>query len=176
MMGVHDEESGEFFWKTGITSKGISASLITAGKINTSEILIGDPSEPAFRWDNYGITAFDIDWGIGGTLGRPNNSKFVRFDKHGIYGIDGSANGMAWKPSGLDEIDDKATFALTWEGLKVTGDGGITARIGYNNNIVDEEGNVITYGNILNITDNNEKSLMSFSNEGVLKIGGWSVD
>jgi hypothetical protein len=28
------------------------------------------------------------------------------------------------------EIDEKATFALTWEGLKVTGNDGVVARIG----------------------------------------------
>jgi hypothetical protein len=75
----------------------------------------------------------------------------------------------------LAEIDDKATFALTWEGLKVTGDGGITARIGYNSNVVDDEDKVITYGKILNITDASQNSLMSFSNDGILKVGEWSV-
>jgi hypothetical protein len=34
----HDDDG----WKTGITAKGISADLLTAGKINTGEILIAN--------------------------------------------------------------------------------------------------------------------------------------
>jgi hypothetical protein len=125
-MSVQDQESGERVWKTGLTSEGISASLITAGTINAGDISIMNVNEPVFRWDSFGLTAFDAEWGGTSTVGRPNKNKFVRFDKHGIYGIndDGDVivDGLSWKPSSIDEIDDKATFALTWEGLKVTGD------------------------------------------------------
>jgi hypothetical protein len=82
--------------------------------------------EPAFRWDTLGITALS-----------DSSSKFVRFDKHGIYGLnEGGVDGFYWQPEGeleedrLKDIDSKATFALTWEGLKVTGNEGVAARIG----------------------------------------------
>jgi hypothetical protein len=51
-------------------------------------------------------------------------------------------NGATWHPTGLAdkykkaenpalaEIDDNATFSLTWEGLKVTNAKGVTLRIG----------------------------------------------
>jgi hypothetical protein len=69
-----------------------------------------------------------------------NTKKFVRFDKNGIYGINNEPgiDGAVWYPSdnsadgktALQQIDEKATFALTWEGLKVTGEDGVVARMG----------------------------------------------
>jgi hypothetical protein len=45
-------------WTTAITSKGVSASLITAGLVNTKEIQIMNYDKPTFRWDSAGISAF----------------------------------------------------------------------------------------------------------------------
>ena len=144
LFSAEDPETKETRWRTGLTNEGISADLIRAGKIDTGEIQIMAGDQAAFRWDVYGISAYDAPWVDGGgvsTVGNVNTNKFVRFDKHGIYGIDGTANGATWHPTGLDakykykenpalaEIDDKATFALTWQGLKVTGDNAAT-RIG----------------------------------------------
>jgi hypothetical protein len=44
-----------------------------------------------FKWDAYGISAYDAEWE--GTedkkvVGNIDTTKFVRFDKFGIYGID----------------------------------------------------------------------------------------
>jgi hypothetical protein len=121
------DENGEQKWTTGMTTEGISASLVTAGTVNTGTINIMRGDEPAFRWDALGISAFN----------DTDTTKFVRFDKHGIYGIDDeSIDGKIWSPIGgseqtpLEEIGEKAVFALTWEGLKVTGDENVVARIG----------------------------------------------
>lgn len=135
LMGVQDKDSGERVWKTGLTPKGISASLVTAGTLNAGNIAIMNVNDPVFRWDAFGLSAFDTDWYNGDIVSAPNKYKFVRFDKYGIYGINSSENstaidGLSWKPSSQDEIDDNATFALTWEGLKVTGSTGGTARLG----------------------------------------------
>jgi hypothetical protein len=90
--------------------------------------------EPTFRWDAYGISAYDATWFTEGTLSTIsgiNSKKFVRFDKYGVYGMNNSGiDGANWHPSSIDDIDDKATFALTWEGLKVTGNNNGTAHIG----------------------------------------------
>ena len=134
LLSAEDPATREQTWKTGLTSKGISADLITAGKINTGEIQIMSGDEPVFRWDAYGISAYDAVWedtDSESTVSGINSKKFVRFDKHGIYGINNDPNidGANWHPSSQDEIDEKATFALTWEGLKVTKDNA-TARIG----------------------------------------------
>lgn len=143
LMSVEDSETGERKWKTGLTPEGISASLITAGTLNAGKITIMNGEEPVFRWDAFGISAFDIDWINGDISGTTNPYKFVRFDKYGIYGIDqessqnGAIDGRSWKPTSIDEIDQLATFALTWQGLKVTGTQGV-ARIGrQSNNIIE---------------------------------------
>jgi hypothetical protein len=142
LMSVQDEETGERKWKTGLTPEGISASLLTAGTINTGNISIMNGKDATFMWNAYGLSAFDVDWSNGSISGAPNKRKFVRFDKYGIYGINGSGtnsvDGTTWKPSSYDEIDTNATFALTWEGLKVTGNDGAVARIGKLNNSIME--------------------------------------
>jgi hypothetical protein len=112
--------------------------------------------EPVFRWDAYGISAYDATWTTANeisTISGVNSKKFVRFDKNGIYGINNAPgiDGQSWHPKGIDEIDENATFALTWEGLKVTNKYNVgtkdepvwktsTARIG---NYSDENGSTI---------------------------------
>jgi hypothetical protein len=139
------DKNGETKWVTGVTSDGVSASLITAGVLNAGEISIMNYNEPLFRWDSFGLSAFDnsdyTDENGIVVISGVNPNKFVRFDKYGIYGINGGVNGANWHP-GLntedtpqEDIDKKATFALTWDGLKVTGNGG-TAHIGKHNNAI----------------------------------------
>jgi hypothetical protein len=41
-------DAGDTVWKTAITSKGMSADILTAGKINTGEILIYNGNHPTF--------------------------------------------------------------------------------------------------------------------------------
>ena len=118
------DENGEQRWVTGMTTEGISASLVTAGTINTGTINIMNGSDPAFMWNQFGISAFDNE----------TSAKFVRFDKHGLYGINSvdGVDGKVWTPveNAAQEIDSKATFALTWEGMKVTGNENVVARMG----------------------------------------------
>ena len=183
LMGKNDE-NGQFGWKTGLTADGISASLVTAGTINAGVIEIKNAADPVFKWNAFGITAFDTEWHDGNIASQHNPFKFVRFDKHGIYGINSditSVNGESWTPNGAEEIDAKASFALTYEGLKVNGDEGVILRIGRNTNKYDSEGNALS-NKILEITKTDGdgdsatiQSLMSFSNDGTLTVGGWSV-
>jgi hypothetical protein len=135
--------------------------LITAGVVNTGEIALMNYDEPVFRWDTFGISAYDAEWTdteAGSVISNVNSKKFVRFDKYGIYGINevGSIDGANWKPGEIKDINDNATFALTWEGLKVTGNNGTVARIGkYGSNIVDIgsiNGNRITVDTDGNVT------------------------
>jgi hypothetical protein len=178
------DANGQQKWVTGVTSDGVSASLITAGVLNAGEISIMDYDKPTFKWDKFGISAYDALWykdGFGTVISGINTNKFVRFDKHGIYGInDAGINGANWYPTGenydgdpFKEIDDKATFALTWEGLKITGDDGVVARFGKNE--ADEDGKKY----ILKITknqDGTESKLLTFDTNGQLRVGAWSVD
>lgn len=151
LLSAEDPRTKEQTWMTGLTNQGISANLITAGRLNTGEIQIMSGDDATFKWDAYGLSAYDATWyddfatGVQ-TISGVNTKKFVRFDKNGIYGINnvGGIDGKNWHPTGVNysndpqkEIDAKATFALTWEGLKVT-QGAATARIG---NYTDENNN-----------------------------------
>lgn len=146
-------------WSTGITPQGISANKILAGSINTGEISLMNGKDTSFIWNAFGINAFDYEI-ENGTVTNVNKSKFVRFDKNGIYGINGGANADVWTPEDIAEIDSKATFALTWEGLKVTDSNGVVARIG---NI---------HNSIIDITDTNGNSIFKVSNTGGLEVRG----
>ena len=113
-------------WKTMLTPSGINADYINAGKIDASVINIVDGNAPSFSWDKNGINAYSpLVSGQGYDL-----SNFVRFDKYGVYAIDGpkvdaeKTYGKAFDPSNYvgysspeDLIQDKATFSLTREGF-----------------------------------------------------------
>ena len=122
---VSKEENGEIHWSKILDPDGISANQISTGVLNANSIKIMNGDQATFTWDSYGISAYDWDE----TAEIPNYKKFVRFDKNGIYGIDDTVE-AGWVAQDLQEIDHLATFALTWQGLKVTGNNGAVARIG----------------------------------------------
>lgn len=163
LFSAEDPKTKEARWRTGLTNEGISADLIKAGKIDTGEIQIMAGDQAAFRWDAYGISAYNALWNDSGgvsTVGNIDTNKFVRFDKHGIYGIDGTENGATWHPTGLAQIDEKATFALTWEGLKVTGNNSTEARLGKQENY------------IMTVKDQQGKDTFRIGNDGKVEIAG----
>lgn len=118
------DDSGAQIWKSAITAKGINASHITSGSINTAKLTIMNGDEPAFRWDKNGLTAYYFD-----DIFKVNTKQGVRHDKYGIYGFDlnlRDGNGVVtdptkvkeeWIPSSLEEVKEGAQFALTWDGL-----------------------------------------------------------
>ena len=168
LMNTQDPDTGERKWKTGLTPDGITASLVTAGRLNTGEISIMNANDITFKWDSFGITAFDADWSNGAVSGDVDLYKFIRFDKHGIYGINSnynsnslSINGDKWVPTSVQDIDDNATFALTWEGLKVTGNNQGVIRFGKNSN-----GIMTVY------EKNKEKPSFEIANDGSVTIRG----
>jgi hypothetical protein len=156
-------------WMTGITKYGISANLITAGHLDAGVVQIMSGNEPAFRWDAYGLSAYDALWTKTSdisTISGINTKKFVRFDKYGIYGINNAAgvDGASWHPESIAKIDEKATFALTWEGLKVTGNGGV-ARIGRLKGENEKE-------YIMSVKNNKNKDTFRIASNGDVEIGG----
>ena len=182
MMSVEDPESGERKWKTGLTPEGISATLVTAGTLNAGNIVIMNAEEPVFRWDAFGLSAFDIDWGKNGVSGITNPYKFVRFDKYGIYGINQEdtestsadvVDGRNWRPMSIDDINNLATFALTWEGLKVTGDNGAVARIGKHSFLTPDESNgEKKQSRIISIAQQDGSETFTIDNSGNVSIKG----
>ena len=166
LMSVEDPNTGIRSWKTGLTPNGISASHITSGSLDTGSIVIKNGNDSTFKWDAYGLSAYDIPWSNDQIFDAPRFDRFVRFDKHGIYGINSdnlqnlTIDGQTWKPSSIDEIDALSTFALTWEGLKVTGSEGVVARIGKS----------AKDGKIINIIDKEGKSVFAVAEDGELTI------
>jgi len=79
--GIFVSDDGGETWKNAIRGDGISTDLLTAGRINTSEIFVYDGTHQSFRWDSQGINAYFSD-----TTDTTNFGKFVRFDRFGLYG------------------------------------------------------------------------------------------
>jgi hypothetical protein len=114
--------------------------------------------DPAFMWDSRGITAYDWTNYEGVTSVYPK--QFVRFDKYGIYGV----KEENWVADSIKDIEDKATFALTWEGLKVTG-GDATLRIG-NGAKISEDDNTL-----LKVVDADENTTFAIKSDGTIEWG-----
>lgn len=167
LLSKEDEKTQQQVWKTGITCDGISADFITGGQLDVGTVQIRAGKDPVFRWDAYGISAYDAIWSEADDVKivtGVDSTKFVRFDKYGIYGINkvSDIDGSSWHPNEIKDIDDNATFALTWEGLKVTGNENVVARIGK----LDDD--------IVNITADG-KSIFRVGNDGTSEIAGWTI-
>jgi len=50
--GIFASNDGGITWKNALRGDGISTDLLTAGRINTSEIYVYDGNSPSFRWDS----------------------------------------------------------------------------------------------------------------------------
>ena len=159
------DKNGQQKWTTGITSDGISASLLTSGILQTNEIQIMNSGDPTFRWDSFGISAFDATW-LDGVISGVNYNKFVRFDRNGLYGITG-VNGLNWSATDGDSINQHATFALTWSGLKVTGADKAIVNIG--KNYLDSQ--LQTY-NIISVKNKYGEDTFTVDSDGNVKVRG----
>lgn len=167
LMSVEDKETGERIVKTGMTPEGISASLINAGTVNTKNIQIMNADEPVFLWNSNGISAFDTVE-VDGVLEQINPYKFVRFDKYGIYGMNtANISGDSWRPEQQSDIDNKATFALTWDGLKIKNSNGVTLRIGDGAKGKGQDTDLLT------VHDINENQIFAITEDGSLS---WTTE
>lgn len=150
-------------WSSAITGLGINANYIAAGSIDVSKVRIMNGNFPSFRWTSTGLDAYSFVADEGGGYINTNFNKFVRFDQHGIYGMQGVD--QDWVPNKLSDIinNDNLRFALTWDGLRINNDDGsvqiddkddITVtdksdiqriKIGRLNKVYDDEGTFIDY-------------------------------
>lgn len=106
-------------WDSAITANGIKTGMLTSGYIPTDKIGISDGSYPTFKWDQYGLSAyeFDKDPDHGN---KPINIKlnhFVRFDKYGLYGIKQEDLASDWEASSIADIKANASFGVVWDGF-----------------------------------------------------------
>lgn len=126
--GLFISTDGGVTWKNAVRGEGVATQYLTSGSINTNNIAIYDGAHASFRWDKYGINAFDAARKDGKLAGVITNT-FVRFDQYGIYGIKGAiAGNESYDPQkkdtvggitavGEDKIWRDALFGLTWKGF-----------------------------------------------------------
>ena len=107
--GIEKSNDGGRTWDNLISAEGVNTEQLTAGTINTQNILIMDGDNPTFRWDKAGLSAYGY-----GQNGDYDLKTYVRYDKYGIYGI---KDGEDYVASSLNDIKDKANFGLTWDGF-----------------------------------------------------------
>ena len=97
--GIVISNDGGNTWTLGISSEGINANVINTGVLNTGEVNVMYSDEPTFRWDAYGITAYDFN--LQSPL-DPIFSRGVRFDRWGVYGFDlGQEESYGWHPNAI---------------------------------------------------------------------------
>ena len=95
-----------------LDGQGLNVGAVYTGSLNTNKVIIGSRQNPSFRWDKAGISAFKLD------ETNPNApydlQTFVRYDQYGLYGI---KNNGDFKANSLQDVLDKAHFAVTWDGF-----------------------------------------------------------
>lgn len=101
-------------WGVAITGYGISTEYLRAGIIDADKINIYNGAYPTFRWDGYGIRAIAYTADENRKVTSYNPSNYVTFDRFGLYGINGITNFI---PNSATDVEKKANFALTWNGL-----------------------------------------------------------
>ena len=149
--------------------------------LNTDQVVIGSNSNPSFRWDKSGISAYKS-----GEDEAYDLKTFVRYDQYGLYGI---KNNGTFKADSLQDVKDNAHFAVTWDGFFIKNsyedggrvsitsdndfqviDGNETERIKIGSLGIDPLTNERIYG--INISNKNGNSVLSTNNNGDLVISG----
>lgn len=108
--GIFISNDGGNSWKNAVRGDGISTDVLTAGRINTSEIYVYDGQFPSFRWDSQGINAYLID-----SLGATDFTGCVRFDKFGLYGYKKATDFVPQNEASIWE-EEGVKFGITWKG------------------------------------------------------------
>lgn len=130
--GLFISTDGGVTWKNAVRGEGVATQYLTSGSINTSNIAIYDGAHASFRWDKYGINAYDATRERDEATNQEVlkgiiTNNFVRFDQYGIYGIKGTADDP-YNPQkeitvdgktivGEDKIWHDALFGMTWKGF-----------------------------------------------------------
>ena len=117
--GIFISTDGGANWKSAVHGEGIATQYLTSGTINTNYINISDGQFPTFRWDSRGLNAYSYNVNSGNTaVTETDFSRGIRFDRFGIYGLDGVAEDVStFYPTSETEVWEKSPFGLTWKGF-----------------------------------------------------------
>ena len=107
--GIRISSDGGLTWDTAIDGRGINIGTVYTGKLNTDLVVIGNENNPSFRWDKSGISAYKSNQDDTYDL-----QTYVRYDQYGLYGI---KEGGSFKARNLQDVLNKAHFAVTWDGF-----------------------------------------------------------
>ena len=107
--GIRISSNGGATYTTAIDGRGINIGTVYTGKLNTDQVIIGSEQNPSFRWDKSGISAYKL-----GNDDIYDLQTYVRYDQYGLYGI---KNNSTFKAQSLQDVLDKAHFAVTWDGF-----------------------------------------------------------
>ncbi len=179
--GIRVSSDGSQNYTTVINGQGINIGAVYTGTLNTNEVIIGSSDNPSFRWDKAGISAYKS-----GQDGIYDLQTYVRYDQYGLYGI---KEGGSFKAQNLQDVLDKAHFAVTWDGFFIKNsyedggrvsitsdndfqviDGTNTERIKIGSLGVDSQTNERIYG--INISDKDGNSVLNTDNDGNITITG----
>ena len=138
-------DGGEHYG-VAITGYGINADYLRAGIIDAEKVNILAGSYPTFRWDAHGIRAYAYTE-QDGAITSYNASNYVTLDRFGLYGINGITS---FVPNKVTDVEKKANFALTWNGLFIRSN----YRRGY-----------------VSISPNDDIALYSYGSQGFSSIG-----
>lgn len=109
--GIEVSQDDGKTWTEVLTSEGIKTGFLAPGVIDTQNISVMSGDQTSFRWDQYGLSAY----GFSDLPDEPFDlTTFVRMDKYGLYGI---KQGGDYVVTSLEDIKDKAHFAVTWDGF-----------------------------------------------------------
>ena len=148
--GIRISSDGGTTWTTAIDGQGINIGTVYTGKLNTNQVVIGNDENPSFRWDKAGISAYKSINDEAYDL-----QTFVRYDQYGLYGIKDNGSFTA---NSLDDVLDKAHFAVTWDGFFIK--------------------NSYTGGGKVQITSDNDFQVINADQSEKIKIGAleWTQD
>ena len=148
--GIRISSDGGTTWTTAIDGQGINIGTVYTGKLNTNQVVIGSDENPSFRWDKAGISAYKSINDEAYDL-----QTFVRYDQYGLYGIKDNGSFTA---NSLDDVLDKAHFAVTWDGFFIK--------------------NSYTGGGKVQITSDNDFQVINADQSEKIKIGAleWTQD
>ena len=166
--GLQFSNNGGQNFFTGLNGNGISTKYLTSGMINTADITIGNADSPTFKWDIYGINALAFTLNDEGEIISRDTTKFVRFDRFGLYGMTGSTI-ESWIPKDENEVWENAPFSLTWKGFRLKnsyGDGYVSIDSIDDFVVVDSEGiKRIKIGNLADKTAESPVYGLTINNE-----------
>ena len=112
--GILVSTDGGRSWGVAISGYGINTNYLSAGVIDADNINIMCGAWPTFRWDSLGLRAYAYETDQNGSYVNYDPSKYVVFDRFGLYGINGLTDPQF---TSTQDVKNSADFGLTWDGL-----------------------------------------------------------